>query len=267
MSTIYYSENFPELKRSQYLYQLTKNRKLTDIPHKHDFYEIVYILNGTVAHCIDGKPHDMRANDFCLLAPQNEHYFCAQTPDAEVFSLSVSREKYAAAAALTETDVRHGEILCAGSGSVAQDAALLPFLSDSERRIRLNLLFCRLFMLAADASAAACDTLPQFLHKALREACAPQNISDGVAALTAATGYSRAHLCRLTKRCFGKTPYQLVHATRMQIARESLLTTDKTLETIADEVGYRSLSQFYAAVKKYFGMSPGEIRGKNKYPL
>ena len=267
MSTIYYSENFPELKRSQYLYQLTKNRKLTDIPHKHDFYEIVYILNGTVAHCIDGKPCNMRANDFCLLAPRNEHYFCAQTRDAEVFSLSVSREKYAAAAALTETDVRHGEILCAGSGSVAQDAALLPFLSDSERRIRLNLLFCRLFMHAADASAAACDTLPQFLHKALREACAPQNISDGVAALTAATGYSRAHLCRLTKRCFGKTPYQLVHATRMQIARESLLTTDKTLETIADEVGYRSLSQFYAAVKKYFGMSPGEIRGKNKYPL
>ena len=80
-------------------------------------------------------------------------------------------------------------------------------------------------------------------------------------------GYSRAHLCRLTKRCFGKTPYQLMHAARMRIIRESLLTTDKTLETIADEVGYASLSQFYAAVKNHFGISPGEIRRKNKYPL
>lgn len=267
MAIIYMAKNFPELERSQYLYQLTKNRKLTDIPHRHDFYEIVYILNGTVTHCIDGKAHPMQANDFCLLAPQNEHYFCGQTQDAEVFSLSVTQEKYAAAAALTGTDAQYGAVLCADGDFVAQGAAMLPFLPERERGIRLNLLFCRLYLCAADASPAANGTAPQLLRRALQEACKPQNIADGVAALTAATGYSRAHLCRLTKRWFRKTPYQLMHAARMRIIRESLLTTDKTLETIADEVGYSSLSQFYAAVKNYFGLSPGEIRNTNKYPL
>ena len=267
MAAIYLTEHFPELKRSRFLYQLTKNRKLTDIPHRHDFYEFVYILNGIVTHCIDGEKFSMQANDFCLLAPQNEHYFCAQTQDAEVFSLSVTQEKYAAARSLTETDARCGAILCADSDSVAKGAAQLPFLPERERMIRLNLLFCRLYLLAADTAPTKNETAPQLLQRALQEACKPQNIANGVAALTAVTGYSRAHLCRLTKRCFGKTPYQLMHAARMRIIRESLLTTDKTLETIADEVGYASLSQFYAAVKNHFGISPGEIRRKNKYPL
>ena len=265
MDTVYHAADYAELRRAQYLYQTVKNKTLTGIPHRHDFYEIVFLLAGSALHCCNKEKQPLTAGGFCILSPADEHYFCSQSEDAEVFSLSLPQERTNALTAALETAPRCGEVLRLADEEAVQTIRGLPLLADGERRLALNRLACRFFTAAAPAQSGR--GAPQFLRDALRQACTPPLIGGGVAAFAACAGYSHAQLCRLTAKHFGKTPQQLLHEERMRIIREYLQTTDRTLEDIACDAGYRSQSQFYLAVKKYFGCTPAQLRRRAAYPL
>ena len=266
METIYRAADYAELRRAQYLYQTVKNKTLTSIPHRHDFYELVFLLAGSALHCCNNEKKPLRAGDLCILSPADEHYFCAQSTDAEIFSLSLPAERSEAILTALEAAPRCGAVLHTEDVQPVQAIRSLPLLTDDERRLALNGLACRFFLLAA-APACGGRGVPQFLQDALQKACSPPLIGGGVAAFAACAGYSRAQLCRLTARYFGKTPQQLLHDERMRIVREYLQTTDKKIEAIAYDAGYRSLSQFYLAVKKQFGRTPQQLRRQTDHPF
>jgi AraC-like DNA-binding protein len=84
--------------------------------------------------------------------------------------------------------------------------------------------------------------------------------------------YSLAHLARLAgtneqylkrhfKMIYGKTVFNYLHSFRMERAKELLLSGDKKVSEIAQEVGYQHPTHFTQAFKKYFGYLPARVRG------
>jgi len=69
---------------------------------------------------------------------------------------------------------------------------------------------------------------------------------------------------QLCKACFGKAPIQLITQTRMEIARELLLSSDYLVYTIAGLVGYENEYAFTAAFHRATGDSPTHYRHKHK---
>lgn len=59
---------------------------------------------------------------------------------------------------------------------------------------------------------------------------------------------------------FGRTPMRFVRDVRLREAARLLRTTDLSVGTVADRVGFASRSHFSAAFRDYFGLTPARFR-------
>jgi AraC-like DNA-binding protein len=78
--------------------------------------------------------------------------------------------------------------------------------------------------------------------------------------LAALSGMSEKHFRRLCQQSLGRTPAQHITALRLQHAVLLLTTTAEKVESIARQVGYRSLFTFSHTFKKFTGSRPSEYR-------
>ena len=75
-------------------------------------------------------------------------------------------------------------------------------------------------------------------------------------------GYSKEHLRRLCQRQLGRSPIHQVTYLRMRRAAELLNANERTIEAIAQEVGYQNPFVFSNAFTKWIGWRPSEYRRK-----
>lgn len=71
---------------------------------------------------------------------------------------------------------------------------------------------------------------------------------------------SERNCARVVNRLLGDNISNIVIKQRMHIARTLIEKTDRSLGDIAEAVGYNTYVAFYTAFKKYYGISPTEIR-------
>ena len=92
------------------------------------------------------------------------------------------------------------------------------------------------------------------------------NLADHwtLAKLAKEAGYSNEHLRRLCQRQLGRSPMHQVTNLRMRRAAELLAATDRTIESIALEVGYHTPFVFSNAFTKWIGWRPSEYRRKKQ---
>ena len=62
------------------------------------------------------------------------------------------------------------------------------------------------------------------------------------------------------RRLYGLPVHTWLRQRRMERAAELLHTTELSLEGVAKEVGYSSVSQFIAAFRQQYGLTPGQYR-------
>ena len=72
--------------------------------------------------------------------------------------------------------------------------------------------------------------------------------------------YSKEHIIRLFQKNMGLSPYRYWLRLRLKRSAEALKANDETIERIAAQCGYSSVSAYSNQFKKLFGMSPGEYR-------
>ena len=62
------------------------------------------------------------------------------------------------------------------------------------------------------------------------------------------------------RQYFGESVNDVMHRARVRKAKELLLTTDRSVQEIAEEVGYCSLATMYRAFSNIEGIAPGKLR-------
>lgn len=91
--------------------------------------------------------------------------------------------------------------------------------------------------------------------------------SDGlltVESLCEAAAMSRTRFNTHFTQLVGETPKAYLSNTRLLRAKAKLQDSQEPITTIAEVAGYSSDSSFSKAVKKRFGMTPGELRRSNR---
>ena len=71
---------------------------------------------------------------------------------------------------------------------------------------------------------------------------------------------SRATLVRAFQKAAGMAPLAFLAEVRLNLARQSLVSTTASLSQVCTAVGYASESAFVRALKRRFRISPGKIR-------
>lgn len=82
-----------------------------------------------------------------------------------------------------------------------------------------------------------------------------------VSMLAREVGMSRSALSARFRELVGEPVKQYITEWRMQLAREELMGSRRTLLEIAETHGYQSEAAFSRAFKRVFGISPGQARG------
>jgi transcriptional regulator GlxA family with amidase domain len=73
-------------------------------------------------------------------------------------------------------------------------------------------------------------------------------------------GMSRMHLNRRLRSLTGQSTHQFIQEMRLESARTALLTQSQPVSAIAEQVGFKSVSQFTKAFRLKYGAPPAQYR-------
>ena len=104
----------------------------------------------------------------------------------------------------------------------------------------------------------------QFVSKVNRILQGNLDLRLSVAEIAKKLHVSPSTLAHRYKEETGSLPYKARTGYRLQMAQELLRYQDKTLEEIAQEVGFANASHLSGAFKENFGCSPSQYREKLK---
>ena len=252
--------------------------------HVHSYYEILFSLCGSfLLNFSDGNKRELRGGDLCLIPPGVYHGTSACEDGSRKLALRFRYERateeksgeslyglFHRTLSATEEVVcffdeeemsdcmerLRRELLSPGSATKAYVEALL-----SQFYLRLmRQLGERLGQAETDKQSGSYDERSQ--RQLLIEEYFQENFAQSITEdhLAAEMCLSRRQVSRVLREIYGKSFRQLLIEERLNRAAQLLLSTDRSVEQIAEEVGYTSLSGFYSAFRRTFGTTVGHYR-------
>ncbi len=263
-----FRQDIEVLWMSRFYYE--KDWKLKE--HHHDFSQMMYLFDGDGTIHLDGKTLTIRCPEILFLPPMIEHGLEIETflktldVKFNVHNVELTR--------LLKTLPRIIPIDPADNIKHAlEEMRTIGVEKRSFYQERCQLLFSQILMqlLSRQHDKLACRTgvservattsvgraLLAYIHS-------HYDTTVGGTDIAAALGFSYRYVTRCAVADFGVTPLQLVHAVRIEKAKERIVSSDRELKEIAFEVGFKSIHHFGRTFKKVTGMSPGAWRDSEK---
>lgn len=104
------------------------------------------------------------------------------------------------------------------------------------------------------------NTIRQRLKRVMREDKIYRQSAVSLDYVAHCVGTNRTYLSTIINRQMGKSFTEYINFYRIEEAKELLLTTNKKVIEIGQEVGFNSTQSFYSAFKKQTGVSPSVFR-------
>ncbi len=255
----------PLSRRKNYIFQEVSKRKLTDIYHSHDFFEIIMVDRGECTKLINGKNFEATHGTIIFLRPGDCHSFIGQSDDIHITCLSVREEEATRVASI------YGE---EAVKKLFFDKKSLTIM-DSELNINLNslirknaemqeedyiLMFSFVIRQLLRNREDNIKAIPCELLSAMEKMKERENIRLGLPAFLRLSNYSHSQLGKLMHKHFGISPHEYIEEIKLGEAYRNLILTDLSAEEIAERVGYSSFSHFNKIFKKKYGITPATAR-------
>ncbi|HEX5322422.1 MAG TPA: AraC family transcriptional regulator [Capsulimonadaceae bacterium] len=248
--------------------------------HSHDFYEMMYVLDGNALHRINGETHPMQCGDLIFIRPDDCHAMRGRT-SGRAFFINIA---FPAKTWHIFRDLFNLNGLClsdeggirapvAHVASVHQDECgqvfhrALRAYHESTSAVTARMELCNLWanslpLLARKESPAslAADTMPGWLADACHRMQTDANLRAGLPRFIEVSHVSSAHLSRTLKVYCGQTPTEFINELRLKRAATLLATTPHEIINIAYDCGFENLSYFYRRFRSKFGKPPHAYR-------
>jgi len=235
--------------------------------HDHDFFELLWVQNGTLRHHTPDGRRDLPEGTLLFLRPEDAHALQGRGEDTLVVSVTLHPGLIAALA--ERHPVLPGHLFWGATPAILpRDSRQLAELNQAALRLERggrDALAAEAFLLPLLAGLLAEDTpLPQDAPDWLRAACiaaqSPRVFREGAAGFVRAAGRAHPHVSRTVQRFLGQTPTDFVNARRMAHAARRLAGSSDTLPEIAAEVGIENLSHFHRLFREAHGLTPAAWR-------
>lgn len=247
---------------SGFYFQLTMGKKLSNLYHDHDFYEIICVLSGGCKHLIDNTVWSFVAGNFVLLCPGVYHRLFEPQKDTNILALSVCPE--IAELFLKAYDIKNDNGMAFLHSDEFQKINKISreiyFSNENENSKKNRLLFGTFLASLSEKDMENENSMPKSFEQLIIKVNCLKNISEGVPAFVRISNYSFSHLNRLTKRYLGMTPGEYITILRLQYAHEMILWGNESYEAICEQIGFSSYSHFTKLIKQHYGMTPAQIR-------
>ncbi|MFE6747003.1 helix-turn-helix domain-containing protein [Kitasatospora purpeofusca] len=242
-------------------------------PHRHSFFEIVYVTGGRGAHVLDLVQRPLQPPQLCVIAPgQVHHWVDADDLTGQVvlfnedFLLTNPQDLAALRVLAGRPAVRLGD----------QAGPIAALLADMEAEYRARpagypgVLRASLHILVVRALRACAPVGPGVLPGRTGDLAAaftrliadPGGVQRSVASCAQELGVSPGHLQATVKQATGRTPGRLIRQQQTLEAKRLLACTELTVRQVSREAGFGDPAYFCRFFRRETGMTPGEFRVK-----
>lgn len=236
--------------------------------HEHEYAELFACLSGNITLNTQNGKATLNAGDCAVIPPRVRHVLDPLSTGRFAVAGIILEKKYTRgcfdAYSILSVWVKGGEIryirncpeLCKYAEALLNTSAYLP-------AAKLLLLLAEESEKAAAQGSALINFPGGNLDRISRldyliNSCFMCELTEKSAAESLCV--STRQLMRIVKKQYGSTFKQVLSEKRLSVAAKLLTETDKSVSEICFEVGFGSLSVFYAAFSKKFGTSPGRYR-------
>ncbi|MFF4185296.1 helix-turn-helix domain-containing protein [Streptomyces sp. NPDC001691] len=242
-----------------------------NFPHRHTFYEIVYVTGGHGAHVLDSAHQPLSPPQVCVITPGQVHHWV----DAEDLTghVVLFNEDFLLS---RSHDVTALHTLSAGPGHASgnQSGPIEALLADMEAEYRalrpgyhkllrasLQILIVRALRTCPPATESATrNRAAEVAADFTRLISLPGATLRSVESYAQDLGLSPGHLQTLVRQATGLTPGGLIRLQRLLEAKRLLIGTELTIRQVAAAVGMGDPAYFCRFFRRETGMSPGEFR-------
>lgn len=260
------------------------NRYTPAYLHLHDFWEIIYVLQGQCSHAICQKNLIMQKGDICFVPPGTEHSL-EVLDDTLVLNIILRRSRFEklffnfmqTSNPLSSFFVRHLK--------ASSQQEYLLFHTEDDIEIRKSIMEIYLEYVNDDELCSECVTLSlQLLFiRLIREFSVHSEsarirpigflqhydlilyIKENYATVTLGSMAEHFHFTpeytsKLVRSLTGRTFMQILHDTKVEKACMLLADTSMPVHAIAGAVGYVNPESFIRVFKRAIQMTPSEYR-------
>ena len=258
-SVLYEFDTLVHGKQKNNIFQFIKDRKLTNIYHSHDFYELICFLKGSGTQIINEEEILSEEKTVMLLCPDDKHCFIDQSDDVEIISLSVRREYFEllASAYGLSFEQHHYTFTFPTVSKLYDICRENRLMSESDCTLLLSTLL-HAYIHTKDQLRRS--SIPSELINAVEEMKKSENLKKGIPAFLSLSNYSHSHLSRLMKIHFGMGLKSYINELRLLRAYDDLIWTNESAEAISENLGFSSYSHFCKIFKDRYSISPSFLR-------
>lgn len=296
-----FAQNSKILTGGSYGALMKQGRRL----HYHNFYELTFVLSGTLNMLIEDEYLSLHEGD-CCLCNKNIHHLEIMDQNTEII-LFLLKEEFVQTLLednyyLSQNGVRHGfnslfDIFFTENGKhPLTDAKIYAFYelikkdshdsmieitnqmiselteSHSGKNFMLKALFCRFFEYLEDNHVynqsthwAKLSHEEEIIEKIMQS----YQYKDGVfsrSEIESITGYHSDYIERIVKKNTGKTLSELGRELLLKKATYLLMQRNQTVSSICSQLGYSNRNYFNKIFLRQYGMLPSEYRRKYGRP-
>lgn len=261
----YTFSSFAVTNYDKYIVQHVKERKLTEIYHTHDFYEIIEIMDGSAEMILNNVRYTLNQNATVFMRPGDKHKFTNQSTNLNLFSLSICANEFEFFLnAYDNTLLKYVSSLeIPIINNLRYNYFSRDFLSDTENtkyEYKFRILLSGFIKMIADQKYSVDSGITNSVYYAMTEMKKIENLREGVEKFVNLSGYSRAQLSRIIKKETGLTLQKYIADLRLNTAYNMLILSKESSESIADSVGYSSFSHFSKIFTQKYRMTPAVVR-------
>lgn len=255
----YYAADFM-LKKNEY-----------NLPHSHDFYEVIITIQGEFIEYNNGTDCLLSKKCAHFIRPNDEHYLVSTNHqisilrniafDHDFFDTILKKleaqntdrlfEPFTLDESTFQNYIKKTELLLQSTYSEEVNLCLV-------KSIISDLIIMKL------CSSDDDHNIPKWLRVVYSQFQEETNFIKGLPRLVQLSGKSQAHLTRELKNYYGVSSTELVNNLRIQKAATLLRLSDDYILDISLECGFQNLSYFNRVFKEKYGISPRQYRDNNK---
>lgn len=270
-------------KRDQKSVFLSKHNRYTPaFEHTHIFFEIIYVMTGSCTHHIFNEKQILKEGDLCLVSPSVTHSISVMDDSSIIINILMRRS--------TIEDIffnilRDKSIVSAfftNSIYLQNYRSFLLFHTYNDKEIKNYILEMYLEQMVSDnfADRIVSSLLIIFFTKLVRkhqkQIEAPKfdekkteeiisYITNNFNTVTLADlanhlGYSIPYCSSLIKTEIGYTFHKLLFKVKFSKAEAMLRSSNYSIASISESLGYENPENFMRAFKKNYGITPTEFR-------
>lgn len=228
-------------------------------PHVTNYYDLTFVLSGSLTYFLDGKKYVIEKNDAMLARPNTlRQRLKGNTPVSYVnFNFLANDDIILPDKILMKNiispTIRH--II-----SSVPSKRLSPFFYTKEKMTNI-LNYILLELTDSETLRSHNRYIIEIIHYINENIHKPLTLSE----ICKHVHLTKEYTAKLFKKEMGITLTDFINKNKMKVAKDMIFSTKTDLTEIAVQLGYQNYSYFSRTFKKFFLNSPAEYRKKLRH--